>query len=73
MPKAMEPTRLASVIHQAQDRGRQAAQPWQVSYQASRLETRKQIEPIPSGRQTCWCAACADRSLAMATPVLTLK
>ena len=41
------------------------------SYQASALETRKQTEPIPSGRHTCRCAACADRLVAMAIPVLT--
>jgi hypothetical protein len=73
MPNAMDPIKLASVIHQAQDRGRQAAQPGQVSYEASRLETRKQTEPMASGRHTCWWAACADRSCAMATPVLMLK
>jgi hypothetical protein len=28
---------------------------------------------MASGRHTCWWAACADRSCAMATPVLTLK
>jgi hypothetical protein len=48
MPKAMDPTRLASVIHQPYDLGRHAAQPWQASYQASALEIRKQAEPIAS-------------------------
>jgi hypothetical protein len=56
-----------------QDRGRQAAQPWQASYQDSALKTRKQDEPTASGRHTCWCAVIADRSAAMATPVLTLE
>ncbi len=69
----MEPIRLASVIHQDRSRGRHADQPWQTSYQARTLETRKQAEPIASGRYTCWWAACADRSVTMATPVLTLK
>jgi hypothetical protein len=64
---------LASVIHQTSTRGRQASQPWHVSYQASTLETRKQTEPMASGRQMCWCAVAADRLAAMATPVLTLK
>jgi hypothetical protein len=27
------------------------------------LETRKQTEPMASGRHTCWWAACADRSV----------
>ena len=31
------------------------------------LETRKQTEPMASGRHTCWWAACADRSVTMAT------
>jgi uncharacterized protein HemX len=61
------------VIHHDQDAGRQAAQPWQASYQASALETRKQTDPIASGRHTCWCAAAADRLAAIATPQLMLK
>ena len=61
------------MIHQDNDRGRQAAQPWQASHQASALATRKATEPKASGRQTCRCAAWADRSETIATPVLTLK
>src|SRR5689334_25433635 len=69
----MDPARLISVIHHAHDAGRQASQPWQISYQDRTLETRKQTEPIASGRHTCWWAACADRVAAIATPQLTLK
>src|SRR5262252_1802067 len=53
MPNAMEPIRLTSVIHHDHDAGRQAAQPWQASYQDRTLDTRKQTEPIASGRHTC--------------------
>jgi len=61
------------VIHQASDLGRQAAQPWHASNQASALATRKQTEPRASGRQT-WCRACAEPVAAqMATKVLTLN
>src|SRR5262245_8430528 len=73
MPKAIDPSRLVSAIHQDHDRGRQAAQPWQASYQARRLETRKQTEPTASGRQMCWFASSADRLATIANPVLTLK
>ena len=52
-PKATDPTRLASAIHQAHDRGRQATQAWQTSIQARALATRKQAEPMASGRHTC--------------------
>ena len=52
-PKAIDPARLASVIHHDHYLGRQAAQPWQASYQASTLDTRKQTEPTASGRHTC--------------------
>ena len=69
----MDPSRLTSVIHQDHDRGRHATQPWQTSNQASALATRKQIEPIASGRHTYRSAVCAARSTCMATPVLTLK
>ena len=51
-PKATDPIRLAKVIHHDHDRGRQPAQPWQTSNQASALATRKQIEPTASGRHT---------------------
>src|SRR4029077_12002349 len=57
-PNAPAPARFTPVIHQASDLGRQAAQPWHTSNQASALATRKQTEPKTSGRQT-WCRACA--------------
>jgi hypothetical protein len=41
----MDPIKLARVIHHDHHRGRQAAQAWQASNQASVLATRKQIEP----------------------------
>jgi len=44
-PKATDPIRLARVIHQDYDRGRQPVQPWPTSNQASALATTKQIEP----------------------------
>ena len=72
-PKATDPIRLSSVIHHAHDLRRQASQPWQTSYQARALDTRKQTEPIASGRHSCWCAVCAETLDATATPVLTLK
>jgi hypothetical protein len=61
------------VIHHDQDVGRQAAQPWQASYQDRTLDTRKQTDPIASGRHTCWRAVVAERLAAIATPQLTLK
>ena len=69
----MDPSRLTSVIHQDHDRGRHATQPWQTSNQASALATRKQIEPMASGRHTYRSALCTVRLTCMATPVLTLK
>jgi hypothetical protein len=72
-PKATDPARLASVIHHDHSFVRQAAQPWQTSYQARKLETRKQTEPTAWGRYTCWWVAWADRLAAVAVPVLTLK
>ncbi len=51
-PNATEPARFTPVIHQASDLGRQAAQPWHTSNQASELAIRKQAEPKTSGRQT---------------------
>ena len=61
------------MIHQASDPGRQAAQPWHASNQASALATRKQTDPKTSGRQT-WCRACAVPTAAkMAAKVLMLN
>src|ERR1700761_2120215 len=72
-PNATDPARFTPVIHQASDLGRQAAQPWQTSNQASALATRKQTEPKTSGRQT-WCRACAVPTAAkMAAKVLMLN
>src|ERR1700749_5025279 len=72
-PNATEPSRFTPVIHQASELGRQAAQPWHASNQASALATRKQTDPKTSGRQT-WCRACAVPTAAkMAAKVLTLN
>ncbi len=51
--KAIDPTRLSSVIHHASLWGDQASQPWHTSNHARLLATRKHTEPMASGLQMC--------------------
>ena len=53
--------------------GRQAKGPWHSSAQASQLETRKQMEPSASGRQTGWWLGDAPSPTSSALSVVRLN